>query len=117
MPEVANVSVAQLTVQAMVTVWEPMAVTAAPSLTVLGMAIRPACPTSCCSTSVAPRMPLCICVRFQMVACAPVIFISAVVAAPAITSMIDIETRSSASEKPLCDVPMAIPKTDSTSAR
>src|SRR5262249_28102323 len=37
------------------------------SVTTPGTVTRPACPTSCCSSSVAPRTPLCISVRFQIV--------------------------------------------------
>src|SRR5262245_59591364 len=37
------------------------------SVTGPGNVTRPACPTSCCSSSVAPRTPLCISVRFQIV--------------------------------------------------
>ena len=52
---------------------------AAPQRDGAGSAMRPAWPTSCCSSSVAPRMPLCISVRFQIVCCDLVICISALV--------------------------------------
>src|SRR5258705_8257385 len=42
-----------------------------------GTLMRPAWPTSCCSSSVAPRTPLCISVRFQTVDCDFVICINA----------------------------------------
>ena len=61
----------------MVQLFVLQAATAPVVVTAAGSAIRPAWPTSCCSTSVAPRMPLCICVRFQIVACVLVILSSA----------------------------------------
>src|SRR5579872_4106703 len=66
-------------------------------------AMRPAWPTSCWSTSVAPRMPECICVRFQMVDCVVLSFSMAVTAAPEIRSMTVIATSNSMSENPDSD--------------
>ena len=61
---------------------------------------RPACPTSCCISSVAPRTPLCISVRFQIVFCAPVICISAVVTMLETTSSRPVANSNSINEKP-----------------
>ena len=48
--------------------------TATVRVTAAGSAMRPACPTSCCSSSVALRTPACISVRFQIVFCELVIW-------------------------------------------
>src|SRR5262249_50526252 len=62
--------------------------------------MRPAWPTSCCSNSVAPRMPLCISVRFHTVFCAPVICTSAVVTMLETTSSSPVANSSSMRENP-----------------
>src|SRR5262245_8672660 len=62
--------------------------------------MRPAWPTSCCSSSVAPRMPLCISVRFQMVFWELDIWISAVVTMLETMSSKPVAMSSSISEKP-----------------
>src|SRR4051812_34362943 len=70
------------------------------SVMVTGVAMRPAWPTSCCSSSVAPRIPLCISVRFQIVFCEFVICSSAVVTMLETTRRIPVANSSSTSEKP-----------------
>src|SRR5262249_33327468 len=61
---------------------------------------RPACPTSCCISSVAPRTPLCISVRFQIVCCCCDDCLSAVITTPMTTRSTSVATSSSISEKP-----------------
>src|SRR5688572_14287878 len=80
----------------------PTALIASSRVTVPGNATRPACPTSCCSSSVAPRMPLCISVRFQTVVWACVICRSALVTMLDTAMSTPIATISSMSEKPEC---------------
>src|SRR4051794_8371081 len=61
------------------TVWLPIPIAAASVTLVPGSTMRPACPTSCCSSSVALLTPACSCVRFQIVFCELVICRSACV--------------------------------------
>src|SRR3954463_392692 len=99
-----NIPFVELTVMVVVQLTVgPQPVVPLVSVTTTGSEMRPAWPTSCCSTSVAPRIPLCIWVRFQIVACALVILSSAPTAAPDINSMMAMATINSMSEKPECD--------------
>jgi hypothetical protein len=54
----ANIPTVDVTFIVVVQLFVPQAATAPVVVTAAGSAIRPAWPTSCCSTSVAPRMPL-----------------------------------------------------------
>ena len=78
------------------------------SVTGAGNVARPAWPTSCCSSSVAPRTPLCISVRFQMVCWWFVICSNAVVTMLDTASSRPVATRTSTSEKPASERSLVI---------
>ena len=77
--------------------------TAPVSVTVPGSATSPACPTSCCNNSVAPRTLLCICVRFHTERCDVAMCWSSVVTVPITESNSTTEMSSSGREKPAAE--------------
>ena len=77
--------------------------TAAANVTAPGSEILPACPTSCCSSSVALRTPAWSWVRFQIVRCELVICRSPEVTALEMIRSTVTEISNSGSENPACE--------------
>ena len=80
----------------------PVMVTPCPVAPVLGKETLPACPISCCKTSVALRTLVCICVLFEMLPCVFKDFTTPAITIAETASRIAIAIIVSSKVKPVC---------------